>query len=70
MQTIFLEIRDDIKETILSFLRILPEDAVKIHEYEDTTFTATDEKDYQKAILEKNAGESISLENLKEKYGL
>jgi hypothetical protein len=70
MQTIFLEIRDDIKETILSFLRILPPDAIKIHEYEDTTFTATDEKDYQKAILEKKAGESISLENLKEKYGL
>lgn len=70
MQTVLLEISDDVKDTVLSFLRILPSDAVKILEYDDMTFTPDDEMDYQTAMAEKNTGDSISLESLKEKYGL
>jgi hypothetical protein len=70
MQTVLLEISDDVKDTVLAFLRMLPSDAVKILEYDDTTFTPEDEIDYQTAMAEKNAGESISLASLKAKYGL
>ncbi len=65
MQTVLLEISDDVKDTVLAFLRMLPSDAVKILEYDDMTFTAEDEIDYQTAMAEKNAGESISLASLK-----
>ena len=70
MQTVLLEISDDVKDTVLSFLRILPSDAVKILEYDDMTFTPDDEMDYQTAMAEKNTGDSVSLESLKGKYGL
>ena len=70
MQTVLLEISDDAKETVLSFLRTLPKESVNILEYEDTVFTDEDETDYQIAIAEKKAGDSMSLESLKEKYGL
>lgn len=70
MQTVLLEISDDVKDTVLAFLRMLPSDAVKILEYDDMTFTAEDEIDYQAAMAEKKAGKSISLASLKEKYGL
>jgi hypothetical protein len=70
MQTVLLEISDDVKDTVLAFLRMLPSDAVKILEYDDMTFTAEDEMDYQAAMAEKKAGESISLVSLKAKYGL
>jgi hypothetical protein len=70
MQTIFLEVRDDIKDIVLSFLRILPNDAIKIHEYGEDDFTAEDEAAYQQAMLEKKSGQSIPLEKLKEKYGI
>ena len=70
MQTVLLEISDDVKDTVLSFLRILPSDAVKILEYDDMTFTPDDEMDYQTAMAEKKTDDSISLESLKEKYGL
>jgi hypothetical protein len=70
MQTVLLEISDDVKDTVLAFLRMLPSDAVKILEYDDMTFTAEDEMDYQAAMAEKKAGESISLASLKAKHGL
>lgn len=70
MQTVLLEISDDVKDTVLSFLRLLPSDAVKILEYDDMTFTPEDEINYQTAVAEKEAGDSISLASLKEKYGL
>ncbi|MSP27504.1 MAG: hypothetical protein EXR80_03430 [Methylococcales bacterium] len=70
MQTVLLEISDDLKDTVLSFLRLLPSDAVKILEYDDMTFTPEDERDYQTAVAEKKSGDSISLASLKEKYGL
>lgn len=70
MQTVLLEISDDVKDTVLAFLRMLPSDAVKIPEYDDITFTPEDEMAYQTAMAEKSAGDSISLENLKAKYGL
>ena len=70
MQTVLLEISDEVKDTVLSFLRILPSDAVKILEYDDMTFTPDDEMDYQTAMAEKKTDDSISLESLKEKYGL
>jgi hypothetical protein len=70
MQTVLLEISDDVKDTVLAFLRMLPSDAVKILEYDDMTVTAEDEMDYQAAMAEKTAGESISLASLKAKYGL
>lgn len=70
MQTVLLEISDEVKDTVLSFLRILPSDAVKILEYDDMTFTPDDEMDYQTAMAEKNTGDSVSLESLKGKYGL
>jgi hypothetical protein len=70
MQTVLLEISDDVKDTVLAFLHTLPSDAVKILEYDDITFTPEDELDYQSAMAEKNAGDSISLASLKEKYGL
>ncbi|MFI3219485.1 MAG: hypothetical protein QX189_10240, partial [Methylococcales bacterium] len=46
-QTVLLEISDDVKDTVLSFLHTFPSDAVKIFEYDDTTFTPEDEIDYQ-----------------------
>lgn len=70
MQTVLLEISDDVNDTVLVFLRMLPSDAVKILEYDDITFTPEDEMAYQTAMAEKSAGDSISLENLKAKYGL
>lgn len=70
MQTLLLELNDDIKEVVLSFLHTLPSNAVKIIDYDDTTFTQEDELAYQQATAEKKAGESISLASLKEKYGL
>jgi hypothetical protein len=70
MQTVILEISDDIKEVVLSFLKILPNDAVKVLEYEDSIFTTEDELTYKTAINEKNSGESVSLASLKEKYSV
>lgn len=70
MQTVILEINDEVKDTILSFLRILPSNAIKIIEDHDVLFTVKDESDYEMAIAEKNAGKSISLESLKKTHGL
>ncbi|MDO9213019.1 MAG: hypothetical protein Q8Q54_00660 [Methylococcales bacterium] len=39
MQTVLLEISDDVKDTVLAFLRMLPSDAVKIIEYDDKDLT-------------------------------
>ncbi|MEI6705877.1 MAG: hypothetical protein WCK96_01955 [Methylococcales bacterium] len=46
MQTVLLKISDDVKDSVLSFLHTFPSDAVKIFEYDDTTFTPEDEIDY------------------------
>jgi hypothetical protein len=69
MQTVILEIDDEIKDVVLSFLRILPSNSIKILEG-DTSFTAEDAADYAVAIAEKKAGESVSLASLKKKYGV
>ena len=69
MQTVILEIDDKIKDVVLSFLRILPSDSIKILE-DDAIFTTEDATDYVIAIAEKKAGESISLASLKGKYGV
>ncbi|MFZ2727464.1 MAG: hypothetical protein WAX77_14510 [Methylococcaceae bacterium] len=68
MQTVLLEINDNMKEIVWSVLQSLPRDAVKIIQYEDTTFTDDDELAYQIAMSEKN--DSFSLEDLKERYGV
>ena len=70
MQTVILEINDDLKDIVLSFLRILPSDAIKIHEEIDNIFTEEDAIDYETAIIQKSHGESISLETLKINYGI
>ncbi len=70
MQTVLLEINDDIKDVVLSFLRILPNNAIKIYEYDDTTFTPEDALAYEIATAERINGESYSLESLKVRYGL
>jgi hypothetical protein len=70
MQTVILEISDDVKDVILSFLRILPSDTITIYEEVDNFFTEEDAVAYQTALIEKNEGESISLETLKLKYAL
>lgn len=52
MQTVILEIDDEIKDVVLSFLRILPSDSIKIIE-DEAIFTAEDAADYATAIAEK-----------------
>jgi hypothetical protein len=41
MQTVLLEISDDVKETVLSFLRMLTKESVNIREYYDTILLKT-----------------------------
>jgi len=69
MQTVILEIDDKVKNIVLSFLRLLPSDSIKIRENE-AVFTTEDAADYAAAITEKKAGESISLASLKKKHGV
>ncbi len=66
MQTIHLEIQNDLKDALLSFLKLLPQSAVKIYEEDDTTYTSDDEAAFQKALQERTNGESIKYEQLKE----
>jgi len=68
MQTIHLEIQNDLKDALLAFLKLLPASAVKIYEEDDTTFTKEDEEAFTKAMDEKSRGESVSLDELKRKY--
>jgi hypothetical protein len=68
MQTIHLEIQNDLKDALLAFLKLLPSTAVKIYEEDDTTFTQEDEMAFVKAMDEKKKGESVSLDELKQKY--
>jgi hypothetical protein len=68
MQTVLLEINDNMKEMVWSVLQSLPSEAVKIIQYDDTTFTEDDQSAYQVAITEKN--DSVSLDDLKDRYGL
>jgi hypothetical protein len=68
MQTVLLEINDNMKEMVWSVLQSLPSEAVKIIQYDDTTFTDDDQLAYHVAITEKN--DSISLDDLKDRYGL
>jgi len=68
MQTIHLEIQNDLKDALLAFLKLLPSSAVKIYEDDDTTFTKEDDEAFIKAMDEKSRGESVSLDELKRKY--
>ena len=68
MQTIHLEIQNDLKDALLAFLKLLPSTAVKISEEDDTTFTEEDEAAFAKAMDEKRKGQSVSLDELKQKY--
>jgi hypothetical protein len=68
MQTIHLEIQNDLKDALLAFLKLLPSTAVRIYEEDDTTFTEEDEAAFAKAMDEKKKGQSVSLDELKQKY--
>lgn len=68
MQTIHLEIQNDLKDALLAFLKLLPSSAVKIYEDDDTTFTKEDELAFTQAIEERAKGQSMSLDQLKQKY--
>ncbi len=68
MQTIHLEIQNDLKDALLAFLKLLPSTAVRIYEEDDTTYTEEDEAAFAKAMDEKKKGQSVSLDELKQKY--
>lgn len=68
MQTIHLEIQNDLKDALLAFLKLLPSTAVKIYEDDDTTFTKDDEMAFNKAMDEKKKGQAVSFDELKRKY--
>jgi hypothetical protein len=53
MQTLHLEIQNDLKDALVAFLKLLPSSAVKIYEDDDTTFTKDDEVAFKKAMDEK-----------------
>lgn len=59
MQTLHLEIQNDLKDTLLAFLKLLPSSAVKIYEDDDTTFTKDDEIAFKKAVDEKKRGQMV-----------
>lgn len=68
MQTLHLEIQNDLKDALLAFLKLLPSSAVRIYEDDDTTFTTEDEAAFTKAMEEKQKGQSIGFDELKRKY--
>lgn len=68
MQTIHLEIQNDLKDALLAFLKLLPSTAVKIYEEDDTTFTGEDEAAFIKAMDEKKKVQTVSFDELKQKY--
>lgn len=68
MQTLHLEIQNDLKDALLAFLKLLPSTAVKIYEDDDTTFTKDDEMAFKKAMDEKKKGQTVSFDELKRKY--
>lgn len=68
MQTLHLEIQNDLKDALLAFLKLLPSSAVKIYEDDDTTFTNNDEMAFKKAMDEKKKGQTVSFDELKRKY--
>jgi hypothetical protein len=68
MQTLHLEIQNDLKDALLAFLKLLPSSAVKIYEDDDTTFTKEDETAFKKAMDEKKKGQTVSFDELKRKY--
>lgn len=68
MQTLHLEIQNDLKDALLTFLKLLPSSAVKIYEDDDTTFTNDDETAFKKAMDEKKKGQTVSFDELKRKY--
>lgn len=66
MRTICLEVKDDIFNKVLDFLRLLPKDSIKVRVDEtDDIFTKEDEKVYKKSIRELRNGDAISLEQAK-----
>lgn len=68
MQTLHLEIQNDLKDALLAFLKLLPSSAVKIYEDDDTTFTNDDKMAFKKAMDEKKKGQTVSFDELKRKY--
>ncbi len=68
MQTIHLEIQNDLKNALLAFLKLLPPSAIRIYEDDDTIFTKDDEIAFNKAMDEKKKGQTVSFDELKQKY--
>ncbi|MFZ2891267.1 hypothetical protein [Sulfuricurvum sp.] len=68
MQTVHLEIQNDLKDALLAFLKLLPPSAVRIYEDDDTTFTKDDEIAFNKAMDEKKKGQTVGFDELKRKY--
>ena len=66
MKTICLEVKDDIFNKVLDFLKLLPKDSINVRvDDADDIFTVEDEKVYKKSIRELRNGEAISLEQAK-----
>lgn len=66
MRTICLEVKDDIFNKVLDFLRLLPKDSIKVRvDDADDIFTPEDERVYKKSIRELRNGEAIGLEQAK-----
>ena len=66
MKTICLEVKDDIFNKVLDFLKLLPKDTINVRvDDADDIFTVEDEKVYKKSIRELRNGEAISLEQAK-----
>lgn len=66
MQTLHLEIQNELKDALLAFLKLLPPSAVRIYEDDDTTFGPEDEASFIKAMEEKRQGQSVGLDELKQ----
>jgi len=66
MKTISIEVKDDIFQKVLDFLKILPNDSCKIIDYEnDDQFTDENKQAYQKAMQELKNDQLIDLEDAK-----
>ena len=67
MKTICIEVKDDIFTKVVNFLRLLPEDSLRIQIGDpDDIFSKEDEKAYNKAIRELQEEEAISLDQAKQ----
>ena len=68
MQTIHIEIQNDLKDALLAFLKLMPSSAVKIYEDDDTQYSQEDSVAFAKAAQERSNHQTTSLEALKSKY--